>query len=73
MKVIHYRKKCIGCNACVEHAPEHWKISDEDGKVNLLGSKEKSGIFIKNIDAASEHEHRQAEKDCPMQIIKVVG
>ena len=38
------RKKCIGCNYCVENAPNQWAMSGKDGKVVLLHSTEKKGF-----------------------------
>jgi len=49
-KIVHYRKKCIGCNSCVEQAPNYWKISEEDGKSNLLHSEKKRECFVLKID-----------------------
>ncbi len=70
MKVIHYRKDCIGCNACVEHAPHLWKICQEDGKVDLVGSKEKNGIFVKEVHDSEEKIIKLCERDCPIDVIK---
>ncbi|RMD45861.1 MAG: hypothetical protein D6831_02855, partial [Aquificota bacterium] len=45
LQIIHYREKCIGCNACVEAAPDRWAISKKDGKAVLLKGIEKKGIY----------------------------
>lgn len=74
-KIIHYREKCIGCNSCVEDAPQFWKISKVDGKSCLVGSKKNKrneNIFIREISEVEVAENKQAEKDCPVNIIKVV-
>ena len=74
-KIIHYRNKCIGCNSCVEDAPNFWKISKADGKSCLIGSKKNEkneNIFIRIISEIEVEENKQAEKDCPVGIIKVV-
>jgi ferredoxin len=71
-KIIHYRNKCIGCNSCVEHSSAHWKISPEDGKSDLLDSKEKKGIFMKDISQDEVEINELAQRDCPVRIIKVV-
>lgn len=72
LKVIHYRKNCIGCNSCVEHSPSDWKMSDEDGKSLLIDSKEtKKGVFVKEISAAELKENKLAAEDCPSRIIKI--
>ena len=72
-KIIHYRNKCIGCNSCTEHSSTHWKISLDDGKSDLLGSKENKGIFIKEISLDEVEVNKLAERDCPVRIIKVVN
>ncbi len=62
-KIIQYRSKCIGCNSCVEHAPNTWEIS-EDGKSTLKNAEKKGGIYRKEIDKAAA--------DCPMHIIQIL-
>ncbi len=71
-KIIHYRNKCIGCNSCVEHDSKRWKMSEEDGKSILIGSKEKSGVYTADINLAELEANKQAAKDCPVNIIKIV-
>ena len=45
------RKKCIGCNYCVELAPKQFQMSKKDGKCVLLHSTDKKGFFtIKSPD-----------------------
>jgi len=72
MKIIHYRKDCIGCNVCVEHAPHLWKISQEDGKVDLVDSKEKNGIFVKTIHESDNGVAELFVHDCPVNVIKLM-
>ncbi len=43
IQILFYRQKCIGCNACVEAAPERWRMSRKDGKCHLIGGTEKKG------------------------------
>ena len=38
------RNKCIGCNYCVELAPNLFQMSKKDGKSVLLNTKEKKGF-----------------------------
>ena len=40
------RKKCIGCNYCVELAPKQFQMSKKDGKSVLLHSSDKKGYLI---------------------------
>ena len=39
------RNKCIGCNYCVELAPNQFQMSKKDGKSVLLHSQNKKGFF----------------------------
>jgi ferredoxin len=48
-KLIHYRNRCIGCNACVEIAYQRWRMSKKDGKAVLLGAIEKKGFIKFNL------------------------
>lgn len=57
------REKCIGCNYCVEMAPEQFQMSKKDGKSVLLRSTEKKvftplshmiTVFLKPA-----HKHRK--------------
>lgn len=73
MKIVYYRNDCIGCNSCVEHAPDCWKISEDDGKVVLIDSIEKNGVFVKEISEGDLPENELAARDCPMGIIKIEG
>jgi ferredoxin len=64
------RKKCIGCNYCVELAPGQFQMSKKDGKSVLLHSQEKKGFFtIKSPDASIYEPCEAAEKACPVKII----
>ena len=71
-KVIHYREKCVGCNSCVEHAPNFWKISELDGKSNLLGGCGKKEIYKREISMVEVKEVSKAAEDCPVKIIKII-
>lgn len=66
------RKKCIGCNYCVELAPEQFQMSKKDGKAVLLYAKEKKGFFtIKSQDDLIFENCTKASKSCPVKIIDV--
>jgi len=71
IRIIHYRKKCIGCNYCVEAAPSRWKMNDSDGKSNLIEGKEKKGIFIVVTTDDEFEQNNEAAQLCPVNIIKV--
>ncbi len=64
------RNKCIGCNYCVEFAPEHFRMSKKDGKSVLLHSKAKRGFHTLNLADNSQFDAcDQAAKACPVKII----
>lgn len=66
------RKKCIGCNYCVELAPKQFQMSKKDGKAVLLLSKEKKGFFtIKSPDNTIFENAVKAKEACPVKIISV--
>ncbi|PIQ79624.1 ferredoxin [Candidatus Peregrinibacteria bacterium CG11_big_fil_rev_8_21_14_0_20_41_10] len=70
IKIIHDRKNCIGCNACVEIAPQNWIMDPEDGKSRLIGSKEKRGLFIGEAFDCDLEANQTAARACPVSIIK---
>lgn len=66
------RKKCIGCNYCVEMAPEQWQISKRDGKSVLLHATEKKGFHtLKSLDDSIYEANVRAKDACPAKIISV--
>ncbi|MEY8849400.1 ferredoxin [Psychroserpens sp. XS_ASV72] len=66
------RQKCIGCNYCVELAPEQFQMSKKDGKSVLLHSTDKKGFFtLKSQDYAIFETCDRASKACPVKIISV--
>jgi ferredoxin len=66
------RDKCIGCNYCVELAPEQFRMSKKDGKSVLLHSKNKKGFHtIKSNDEMIFDDCDKAAKACPVKIISV--
>ena len=69
--VSQNRKKCIGCNYCVELALEFWRMSKRDGKSVLLGASEKKGMFTARFENKDFDANEAAAKACPVNIIKV--
>lgn len=66
------RDKCIGCNYCVELAPEQFRMSKKDGKSVLLHSKNKKGFHtVKSNDELIFDDCDKAAKACPVKIISV--
>lgn len=70
-KVLFFRNKCIGCNACVEAAPQRWRMSHKDGKSNLLKSIEKKGIYQAVLSEDELESNIKAAENCPVKIIRI--
>ena len=69
--ITQQRIKCIGCNYCVEFAPDRWRMSKKDGRCTLVGAKDKRGFHsIRVLDHEYEDNVKAAEA-CPVKIIKV--
>ncbi len=66
------RRKCIGCNYCVELAPAQFQMSKKDGKSVLLNSVDKKGFHtLKSADRSIAEPSEAAAKACPVKIISV--
>lgn len=66
------RKKCIGCNYCVELAPNQFQMSKKDGKSVLLHTEEKKGFYtLKSQNYEILDPCINAAKACPVKIITV--
>jgi ferredoxin len=70
-KIIHQRKKCIGCGACAATCPDFFEMSKKDGFATLKGSKkigvgEEFELNIDKIDCVKD-----AAEMCPVKIIKI--
>ena len=70
-KIIHQREKCIGCNYCVEVAPDLFEIDTNDGKANLLHAVNKKGFFVLDIPVFQKENGTIAANHCPVNIIQV--
>lgn len=73
IKITHYRDKCIGCNACVEAAPDRWRVSKKDGRCTLVGGKEKKGIYQVDVHEVELEANKLAAANCPVNIILING
>ena len=71
-KILFYREKCIGCNACVEEASKFWEISDKDGKSTLKNSMKKKNVYVLEINEVDKEDNIKAMTNCPVGIIKIV-
>jgi ferredoxin len=72
IRIIQYRDKCIGCYACVEAAPDRWRISRKDGKSVLIEGKPKKNVFLVQVSEAELSENKIAAANCPVKIIRIV-
>lgn len=66
------RNKCIGCNYCVELAPELFQMSRKDGKSVLLRATDNKGFHtLKSADHSLLDPAEAAALACPVKIISV--
>ena len=70
-RIIYYRNKCIGCNACVEAAYSRWRMSRKDGKSVLVGGINKKGVYNVKINDDEVAANKLAAAGCPPRIIKI--
>jgi len=55
------------------HAPDNWEMNCTDGKADLKNSKKgKNGYCMVEISEIEIEANKNAERDCPVGIIKVV-
>lgn len=71
MLIQFLRNKCIGCNYCVEVAPERWQISKRDGKCVLLGGKKKGNMYQVRVGEHERPVNEQAANVCPVNVIRL--
>lgn len=71
-KIIHYRKKCVGCGICFEMQPELWRMSKKDGKATLINAVVKKEIFQMQITEAMVENSKKTVKACPVNLIKLI-
>lgn len=69
--ISHQRDKCIGCNYCVELAPERWRMSKKDGKSVLLGARDRKGFHTVHASPEEFESNYKAAEACPVRIIQV--
>jgi ferredoxin len=70
--ITQNRRKCIGCNYCVELAPGQWRMSKKDGKSVLLGATQKKDQYtLKTADEDAYEANIAAAQACPVNIIQV--
>lgn len=70
--VSHQRSACIGCGSCVSICPKNWKMSDADGKSDLIGGEvKKNGMVVATINEENLEANREAVEACPVQCIRI--
>ena len=50
IQIAYKREKCIGCNYCIELAPDRWRMNKKDGRSVLLGSRNKKGLYTVEVN-----------------------
>lgn len=70
--VTHYREKCIGCGICAMIAPQTWTMSEEDGLAVLEGAEDKGQFWVGSIVEDDLEDNKDAEVNCPVNIIKII-
>jgi len=71
IQILFLRRKCIGCNSCVEIAPDHWVMSNTDGKSFLRKGEKKGDYFVKKVPYLEFEKNKKAAENCPVKIITV--
>ncbi len=71
IQITQQRDKCIGCNYCVELAPERWRMSKKDGKSVLLEAQNKKGFHTITVHEMELAENKAAADACPVKIIRI--
>ncbi len=71
IRISHHRIKCIGCNYCVEVAPNTWQMEEYDGKALLKNTTNKKGFYTKITGDDEYQANKEAADICPVKIITV--
>lgn len=71
--ITQQRLKCIGCNYCVEAAPQRWQMSKKDGRSQLIDSRERRGFWSVKVSEEEREQNEKAAKLCPVKIIQLRG
>ncbi len=71
VRITYFRKKCIGCNGCVEAAPDRWRVSRKDGRCTLVKGVEKHGVYQVLVTMDEYPQNAMAASNCPVKIIRL--
>ncbi len=66
-KIIHDRPSCIGCGVCAAINPDHWVMSSEDGKSNVVDADEVGTDEVLEIDELGRD--KECAEACPVNCI----
>lgn len=71
-KIVHYRKKCIGCGICYQQQPLYWRMSKKDGKATLLNAITKKDVQLLDVGEEAAEANMQLIAACPVRVIKLM-
>ena len=71
ISITQQRDKCIGCNYCVEVAPDRWRMSKKDGRSSLIDATERRGFWTVKVPDHEWEANEAASKLCPVKIIRL--
>ena len=71
IQIAYKREKCIGCNYCIELAPDRWRMNKKDGRSVLLGSRVRKGFYTVEVHDLEYESNKASAKVCPMKIIRI--
>jgi len=74
IKIVYDRKNCISVGSCALLAERFWKMNQEDGKADLIGSRPKEGeddVWEREIEDDDLEENKEAARNCPVAVIKI--
>ena len=55
----------------MELAPQFWRISGEDGRSDLIESRNVKGVFVRSVEIVDIEEVKRTSSNCPVNIIKI--
>lgn len=65
MKIVHYKKKCIGCGSCVAMDPSNWEM--HDGIARLKDAQRNEETDVKE----TENAKKDVKGVCPVEAIDI--
>ncbi len=71
VRITYFRDKCIGCNGCVEAAPDRWRVSRKDGRCTLVEGIAKRRVYRALISLDEYARNARAAANCPVKIIRL--